>query len=1035
MKKRLRKCNYACRQTYSVMLGLTLMLFFSFQAFAQTQTIKGRVIDSAGLEIIGAAVQVDGTSLGGITDLDGVFVINNAPAKGTLTVSYVGYKTTKTAIKPGKQYVIKLLEDTKVLEEVVVVGYGTMRKKELTGAVSRVMSDDIQKISSSDVGSTLQGQIAGVNIQASSGAPGAAANIQIRGISSINGSNNPLWVVDGIPYDGDPGLSPHEIESIDVLKDAASAAIYGTRGAGGVILVTTKSGKTGEMKVSLDANYGIQKITSGLELTNATQSQYLQYLLSGQDGLIAPSSLWSTLWQNPNLFLNNTNLMPVVEQDNQPVTNIALTLSGGTKNYTYSIVGNYYKQEGILINSGYERFNVRANSTLKKGRWSFNTSLSAKVDTKDSPAWGVYQEIYKYKPTQQAIDLDAPISSSGGDNNENLTLGNVLAKFKETNTSEGKGFNGSFSANLEIIKGLNFTSRFGAGYNVNNIVKINPFFEIYDSEGNLVLNPQTRSGIRNTNQVNTNMSWENILNYGLKKGKHDIKATAVFSMEKYTFKSFFADRKDLISNDLPSLGAATGESLVGVGTGTWGQDRVSTLVGMLLRAQYSYADRYLFSASVRRDGSSRFSKDNRWGYFPSVSAGWNISEENFWKPVKDIVNSFKLRVSYGTTGNQNFGDYTTATTISQKYDYAFIGSNGLVLNNGSIQTVYANANSKWETTEQFNLGFDLAFLQNKLTFNTDLYLSKKRNMLFPLKIPPVAGTGNNGSVVLNVGDMENKGIEMALGWRDKISTVNYRVNATFTRNINTVTRMAGTNKRSPMGTISTGNSNDQITFLCEGMEAGVFMMMPTNGIVNTDQKLAEYQKLRPDAKMGDLMYVDQNGDGLLNDDDRVNCGSGAPEAEIGLNYGLDWNGFDFSMNWYASIGNEIVNGSKVTSYQNGVNKDQVYQWSMYNPYSTIPRIADSKHYNTRAYADIWVEDGSFVRLKNIVLGYSLPKHLVTKWGLGKLRFYVAADNLLTFTKYDGYNPEVGNDGLATKGLDMGTYPIAIQMRGGIQLDF
>ena len=506
-------------------------------------------------------------------------------------------------------------------------------------------------------------------------------------------------------------------------------------------------------------------------------------------------------------------------------------------------------------------------------------------------------------------------------------------------------------------------------------------------------------------------------------------------MEKYTFKSFFADRKDLISNDLPSLGAATGESLVGVGTGTWGQDRVSTLVGMLLRAQYSYADRYLFSASVRRDGSSRFSKDNRWGYFPSVSAGWNISEENFWKPVKDIVNSFKLRVSYGTTGNQNFGDYTTAATISQKYDYAFIGSNGLVLNNGSIQTVYANANSKWETTEQFNLGFDLAFLQNKLTFNTDLYLSKKRNMLFPLKIPPVAGTGNNGSVVLNVGDMENKGIEMALGWRDKISTVNYRVNATFTRNINTVTRMAGTNKRSPMGTISTGNSNDQITFLCEGMEAGVFMMMPTNGIVNTDQKLAEYQKLRPDAKMGDLMYVDQNGDGLLNDDDRVNCGSGAPEAEIGLNYGLDWNGFDFSMNWYASIGNEIVNGSKVTSYQNGVNKDQVYQWSMYNPYSTIPRIADSKHYNTRAYADIWVEDGSFVRLKNIVLGYSLPKHLVTKWGLGKLRFYVAADNLLTFTKYDGYNPEVGNDGLATKGLDMCTYPIAIQMRGGIQLDF
>ena len=526
-----------------------------------------------------------------------------------------------------------------------------------------------------------------------------------------------------------------------------------------------------------------------------------------------------------------------------------------------------------------------------------------------------------------------------------------------------------------------------------------------------------------------------MLNYNLTVGKHAFKATMVFSLEKYTFESYYADKKDLISNELPSLGAATGESLIGVGTGTWGQDRTTTLVGMLGRFQYNYAGKYLLSASIRKDGSSRFTKHNRWGYFPSVSAGWNISEEAFWQKMKKTVNMFKLRASYGTTGNQNFGDYTSAATLSTLYDYAFQGVSGGVLNLGSIQTSYANADVKWETTEQYNWGVDFAFWNNRLTFTSDIYLSKKKNMLFPLKIPPIAGTGTSGSVVLNVGDMQNKGIEFALGWRDKVGEVNYRVSATYARNVNEITRMAGTNKRSPLGSVSTGNSTDDITFLCEGMEAGAFLMMPTNGIANTDAKLAEYQKLRPDAKLGDLVYVDRNKDGLLNDDDRIFCGSGAPEAEIGFNAGLDWKGFDFSMNWYASIGNEIVNGSKVASYQHNVNRDMLYQWSLDNPTSTIPSYRTTSHFNARTYADIWVEDGSFLRLKNIVLGYALPKHIVRKCGLTKLRFYLAADNLLTLTKYDGYDPEVGNDGLSTRGLDMGTYPIAVQMRGGIQIEF
>ena len=1013
-----------------------IFLLLSNPMFAQNVTVKGRVVSAIDdLGIIGAAVRVEGTNIGGITDVEGHFVLQNVPAKGVLSFSYVGYKTVRVTITKDKTYLIKMEEDSKVLDEVVVVGYGTMRKKELTGAVSRVVSEELAKISTSDVGSALQGQIAGVNVQASTGQPGSSANIQIRGISSINGSNNPLYVVDGVPFDGDPGLSPNEIESIDVLKDAASAAIYGTRGAGGVILVTTKSGKEGEMRISVDANYGIQKITSGLDLVNASESIYLACLFAAKGEQIAPNYVWNSLWQNTNLFANDSNVLPMVECDNQPMSNVSLTLSGGKNNITYSLIGNFFKQDGILLNSGYERYNIRANSTFKKSRWTVYTNLSAKFDKKESPAWGLYQQIYSYKPTSIQVDPDKPTGSVAGDDNQKLAFGNVMAKFKETNVSNGKGFNVNFSVNYDIMKGLSFNTRLGTGYNIDRIIKVNPLFQVFDDEGNEIKNANTRSGIRKTTQISTNLSWENVLNYNLTVGKHAFKATMVFSLEKYTFESYYADKKDLISNELPSLGAATGESLIGVGTGTWGQDRTTTLVGMLGRFQYNYAGKYLLSASIRKDGSSRFTKHNRWGYFPSVSAGWNISEEAFWQKMKKTVNMFKLRASYGTTGNQNFGDYTSAATLSTLYDYAFQGVSGGVLNLGSIQTSYANADVKWETTEQYNWGVDFAFWNNRLTFTSDIYLSKKKNMLFPLKIPPIAGTGTSGSVVLNVGDMQNKGIEFALGWRDKVGEVNYRVSATYARNVNEITRMAGTNKRSPLGSVSTGNSTDDITFLCEGMEAGAFLMMPTNGIANTDAKLAEYQKLRPDAKLGDLVYVDRNKDGLLNDDDRIFCGSGAPEAEIGFNAGLDWKGFDFSMNWYASIGNEIVNGSKVASYQHNVNRDMLYQWSLDNPTSTIPSYRTTSHFNARTYADIWVEDGSFLRLKNIVLGYALPKHIVRKCGLTKLRFYLAADNLLTLTKYDGYDPEVGNDGLSTRGLDMGTYPIAVQMRGGIQIEF
>ena len=499
---------------------------------------------------------------------------------------------------------------------------------------------------------------------------------------------------------------------------------------------------------------------------------------------------------------------------------------------------------------------------------------------------------------------------------------------------------------------------------------------------------------------------------------------------------FFASIMDLYTNEIPNLNAGSSDMSVGTGDGQWGQDRTSTLVGMLGRLQYSYADKYLFSASLRRDGSSKFSKENRWGMFPSVSLGWNISEERFWDRFRWFVNSFKLRLSYGTTGNQNFADYSYAPAIYKNYDYTFgTGSQENIIN-GLTQLGFANPDVKWETTQQLNAGLDFAFWSNKLIIALDVYKSNKKNMLFPMVVPPSNGGGESSTVTLNAGNMENRGVELALTHRNKIHGINYSLTGTFTKNENEIISMAGKNSIyffQDGKPINTGS--DYVTAIKKGYEAGAFFLMPTAGVINTEQKLAEYQKLESTARMGDLMYVDTNKDGILNDDDRVYAGSGMPEFELGLNFAADYKGFDFSMNWYSSIGNEIINGTKIYTYQKKTNKELIYMWTPTNNTSTIPSYRNEQHNNYRAHTDMWVEDGSFIRLKNIMLGYSLPKALITKLGLGKCRFYIAADNLLTFTKYEGYDPEVGSNGLSRRGLDYGTYPISVQMRGGFQINF
>ena len=1019
-----------------LLLTVFSVLLLLGMANAQTVTVSGKVSTTSGETIPGVNVVIKGTQNGVISDFDGMFKIN-VPANGTLVFSYIGFEPTEVAVS-GKTKLDVVLKETSIgLEEVVAIGYGTQKKKEVTGAVAQVSSEVLSQSSTSDLGTALQGQIAGVSVQASSGAPGSSSNIQIRGLNSVTGNNAPLFIVDGIPYDGDPKLSNSEIETIDVLKDAASAAIYGTRGSGGVILITTKHGNAGQMKVSLDSYYGVQSITSGIPLMNFEESMYQTFLVAQNVNLTNMSNSWTVLESNRYNFLNNTDLGKVIVVDNAPIQNHSLSISGGKEGVTFNIVGNYFGQDGMIINSGYDRYNVRGNMNYKKGKWNFLTGLGFRVEQQEYEPYQLLLEAYKYLPFQQSISPDQGTIADGGSGNSVVNLGNMATKLKQTDVRNGENFNVNFQADYKLSKDITLTTRMGANFTNNTRVRINPVFKVYDDNGlPVVLN--TRSGVRNTSDRSFSFTWENSVNYAKKIGDHSIKLLGVYSMEKYNYTSFFAEKLDLISNDITVLGGATADANAGSGSG-WGQDRTNSLIGMLGRFQYDYKGRYLLSVSARRDGSSRFSQKYRWGTFPSVSVGWNVSDENFWSSMSNVINGLKLRASYGTTGNQNFLDYSNAASISLKKDYAFgldsdTGITAAAL--GATQTAFSNSNVKWETTVQRNFGFDMAFFDNKLTFTGDFYNTDKQDMLFPLLLPPSTGAGQNATVVLNVGDMNNKGAEFAMNYRHN-GKFSWNIGGTFSKNINEITKMSGANKTSYMsgGTVVDVNNVDRVTVLKEGYEAGAFFVMPTDGIVKNADELAEYKKFWPTAQLGDLRYIDTNLDGKLTDEDRVYAGSGAPEFELGLNMSCDYKGFDLSMQWYGSFGNEVINGTKIFSYMYSTHKDLIYQWSPQNVDAVIPANRGGSHWNYRGFTDIWVEDGTFIRLRNVTLGYTIPVNLIKKAGISKLRVYVASQNPLTITKYEGFDPEVGNDGLAGRGIDKGSYPISSQYRAGVQLDF
>ncbi|MFI3304485.1 MAG: TonB-dependent receptor [Rikenellaceae bacterium] len=1016
----------------------TLFLLMSTMGYAQQKRmVSGQVIDQQKESVIGATVILKDTNVGAVTDVDGKFQIQVTGANPILQVSFLGMESQELAIGSKTNVTIEMTTHTEQLDEVVVIGYGAVRKRELTGAVEQVKGEDLTRQLTSDLSAALQGQVAGVSVTAASGAPGESSSILIRGISSVSGDNTPLYVVDGVPQDGDPRISSNEIETIDILKDAASCAIYGTRGSAGVILITTKQGTEGRMKVSVSSLYGFQTLGDGIELMDANETTYFQMVYARNLSGTYDSDVSLELNRKAIYYANDTDLRDAIFQCNYKTVstqNHTVNLSGGSKTTKYNIVAGYYNQDGVLVNTGFSRFNTRANITYKQDKLTIGANLGITVENRAVGSPSVIGMSLRYSAQQELLEVGNtdPVYTDAGDYSNQLSW--VAALLNTTDDRKTLRVSTNFNLGYDILPSLNLSSRiaYGPSYGYQEYFK--PYQEIYNTAGEL-LSSSDNSTVTRTSTVSESLTWDATLTYNKKIKKHSLSLLAVVSSESYTNKGFSASKDGIINNDVNSFNSATINSEAS-SLFNWSTDNRNTLFGTLGRVLYNWDSRYMLSGSVRVDGSSKFSKDNRWGLFPSVSGAWNISDEKFWRKLKKTVSSAKIRASYGTTGNQNVTSYSYYNTISYGYDTIFGNSNSLTEVYGAVQDSFANSDLKWETTIQSNFGVDLSLFKNKITLSAEYYNTKKKDMIFDVPLPSSSGVDDSdgGEIAMNMGNMTNRGYEFSMRYRNSIKKLWYMFGATFSTNENVITYMPSVSTYTL--TSNYGLMGDTVTALAQGYEAGAFFLYKTDGVVNTQEELADYQTLVPTAEMGDLVYIDSNNDGQINEEDRVYCGSGLPKYEIGLTLNATYRNFDFYMQWYSALGHEIMNGAKMVTYAYATNKDLVSQWSEVNPESNIPayRGNQSEDENYRGYTDLWLEDGSYLRLKNITLGYTIPMKIVSKWGLSKLRFYVSVQNLFTLTSYTGYNPEVGGS-VISRGVDSANYPASVTYTGGLNLNF
>ncbi len=993
---------------------LLFWLFISSGLLAQEPLInsrlQGKVVDSRTQEpVIGATVQISGVTHAVQTDLDGNFFFQTGQKfPYHLIVSFVGYKK-KQVTAEASPILISLEEENQLLSELVVIGYGAVQKKDLTGAVGSV-SDEYIKSTNTSLERALQGSVAGVNVTQTSGQPGGGVSIRVRGGSSIQGGNEPLYVIDGFPvYNSSvssgvvsgaatnplASLNPSDIESITVLKDASSTAIYGSRGANGVVIITTKKGKANETKVSYDFSYGLQSVRKKLDLldargfarlrndalydTNPSKGRY-QYLAEEQIATLGKG----TDWQEEAF---NT----------APVQNHQLSFSGGTRQLRYLVSGNYFNQDGIIRNTGFDRYALRVNlhsDISSKFRVGLNLS-GARTDSDIAPS-GIVSALISMPPTATIYEPDGSYTLRNPF--ENIFSNPIAALNERKNQSVSYRVLGTVNGEYDLSEHLTAKVLFGTDLTEGRDNSYLPasIYEGYSVGG------EARRGFSSVfNWLN-----ENTLTYTRSfSNRHFLSALAGYTQQS-SQRQFVTTGAQQFINDVTtdnSLQSGNVPLTPTSGDSEW------TLHSYLGRGNYNFASRYFVTASFRADGSSRFGKNNKWGYFPSAALAWQISNEEFFEAYSRQINTLKLRASYGSTGNQEIGEYQSLSTLTS-VKYLF----GDQIVTGFTPARIANNNLSWEQTNQFDLGLDLGFLANRLLFTVDLYRKVTRNLLLDVQIPYTTG---HTSSLQNYGSVQNQGVELGLNTDFEKGRFGWTGNFNIAFNRNKV--------------LEIGNDARFYTFgnyIVEvGKPLGSFYGAVTDGILQ-ENEIDEKGKYTGNAipKAGDRLYKDLNNDGAFTTAaDRTNIGNALPDFTFGFNNSFQYGNFDLSVLLQGSYGNKILNSNAQTlELFNGQQNASVTaneRWTPENPGTTIPR---AKLDPAPVFSDRYVEDGSYLRFRNIALGYTLPKSWVSKTTLSSVRFRLVGQNLFTFTRYSGFDPEVTNGTTISPGTDAGIYPVA-----------
>lgn len=989
----------------------------------QQQTVKGIVKGPDGLPVIAANISQKGTNNATITDLYGNFTLNITGQHPVLVISYIGYVTTEVNVS-GRAFIeIVLQEDVEALDEVVVVGYGTMRKKDVTGAVSSVRTEDITKNATSNVMQAIAGKMSGVQVVQNSGTPGGDVSILIRGVGTINDAS-PLYVIDGVPVSGGMWyLNPNDVESIDVLKDASATAIYGSRGANGVVMVTTKQAQEGHTEINFDYSYGIQHTAKTYDMLNALQYAALHNEMRTNAG---PEYSLNPAFSDPESLGTGTDWMDAIFRT-APMQKVNLSMLGGNQKISHATSLGYYTQDGIMKNSSYNRLSLQSNISSKivsNVTVRANVNLSAE-NRRTQPVGTVIQNAMRILPSIPIQDENGEYAGPTGNAEWNGNALNPVAIINEQNYRM-KGFRmlSNISLEWEIIKGLKFKTTGGAelGYDYNNSYIPKYKWGMNESKNTM----QTVSSAYEQLYL-----WDNTLNYDKSFGKHRINAMVGTSYQEYKKESVSASGSGRASELTTELDNATKATDVGGNSLRW------ALMSYMARLHYSYDDRYLVTATFRADGSSKFGKDNRFGYFPSFAAAWNIGNESFMQSVKPI-SQLKLRVGYGQTGNQNIGAYAFADKLSVNGVYNFGSQRGFESNLVNLIYPYllSNPSVKWEAVEQYNVGVDIGFLKNRIVANLDFYVKNTRDMLTKKPVPQTSGTSLEQAdwPPVNIGKVLNRGFEFTINTKNFVGEFKWETNLNMSFNHNEVVSIGGPE-------ILNG-----VSLIREGQPINSFYGYKLGGVYQTldevftgpvmENRAADKASHNPykNTSPGDMWFVDVDGNGETNDLDRTVIGNPSPDCIFGFNNTFSYKNFDLSIFFQGALGNQVWNGVRASHESMNSTYNQLAstleRWTGEGTSSSMPRAIYADPNNNSRASTRWLENGSYAKLKNLTFGYTLPENWTNRAKVKALRLYVSFDNLCTITNYSGLDPEVG-----LSGLDYGVYPSARTYMFGVSVKF